>query len=145
MNTYERYRQALQKIASGADNAQALATAALISRKTEPGMGTWRIKIADRKELAEKNRQMFKARDKDIYMRREWGETKKTLAEEYGISVHRVAGILANERQLARGRYPRCLTCGHSGSMHHDDDWKYNRGPCAEYLCECSAMNAGHD
>jgi hypothetical protein len=84
-------------------------------------------------------------RDREIFMCREWGETKRALADRHKISISRVENIVANERQLARFRSPQCVRCGHSGSMHHDDDWNYDVGPCAEYLCECPAMDGGHD
>jgi hypothetical protein len=59
--------------------------------------------------------------------------------------VSRVATVVAEERFRARMLYPRCTRCQHSGSMHHNDAWEYNRGPCAEYRCDCPAMVSGHD
>jgi hypothetical protein len=84
-------------------------------------------------------------RDLEIFMCREWGETKRALADRHKISVSRVENIIANERYFARLRYPDCVRCGHTGAMHHDADWNYVTGPCAVYRCECPAMDAGHD
>lgn len=138
--TYKRYKKALQTIADGIDDPQAIAIEALQSRKP-PGISIPKT----RKKNATIRKWQYALRAKDIHYRRAWGEPRKLLANEYGISVGRVAEIINQQRRIHENRYNRCLNCGHSGAMHHNEKWEYSIGPCAEYGCTCRAMDAGHD
>lgn len=138
--TFARYRTALEQIASGAPESVSIAQEALRSRKPPPSDKP-KFRPNERREL---RREKVRARDEQIYLCSVWGEPAKVLADRHKISVSRIQGVVAEQKFRGQMAYPRCITCGHSGSMHHDD-CLYNRGPCAEYLCECSAMDGGCD
>lgn len=135
--TYKRYKEALERIASAAGDPQEIAMEALRSRKPSPGM------TMKKKENVAMRKLQFLLRAEDIHYRRAWGEPRKLLAREYGISIGRVAEIINQQRRAHERRYAKCFNCGHSGASHHNEKWEYSVGPCVE--CTCKAMEAGHD